>query len=162
MLIACEKIPIIDEIIDGLFLGDIVAAKNTRLLKEKNIEVVINLTEESNGLEQYHFPIKDNRNENIADLFEKTNRIIKESKGKNVLVHCQNAVSRSVTIVLAYLTTMMTLKEGFYLVKGDRKTYTRPNIGFAKQLMKYEKEMYGKNSISLGEILNDSSKIRKR
>ena len=157
MLIACEKVPIIDEIIEGLFLGDIVGAKNASLLKEKQIEVVINLTEEpiENGLKQYNFPIKDNRNENIADLFEKTNRLIKDSKGKNILVHCQNAVSRSVTIVLAYLMSInMSLKEGFYLVKSDRKTFTRPNIGFAKQLMKYEKELYGENSISLNDILN--------
>ena len=87
----------------------------------------------------------------IFNNFSKTNELFKRiNRKRNVLVHCQNAVSRSVTIVLAYLiSTGLTLE----IVKRDRKTYTRPNIGFAKQLLSFEKTLYQKNSLSLSDLI---------
>lgn len=155
MIIACDKIPIFNKICDNLYLGDIVAAENIELLKENNIESVICLVKENYkryDLRYYDFPIDDNRNENIYDMFEKTNKIISENK--NVFVHCQNAVSRSVTIVLAYLLyTGINLKDALSKLKENRKTFTRPNFGFARQLLRYEYSLFDKNSITLEEIL---------
>ncbi len=153
MLVACNKIPIFDKIGD-VYLGDIVAAENIDLLKENGIEVVICLVKENYkrfDLKYFDFPIDDNRNENISQHFVKTNKIISENK--NVFVHCQNAVSRSVTIVLAHLLyTGTNLRDALSLCK-NRKTFTRPNFGFAKQLLKYELSLFNKNSITLQEIL---------
>lgn len=161
MLIACEKVPILDKVIDGLYIGDIVTSNNFKLLKEKNIDIIISLVNESNEYNKikYHkFPIEDNRSENISLLFEQTNKLIHNAldEKKNILVHCHNGVSRSVTIILAYLlTTNLSLREAFYLVKNNRtSTFTRPNVGFAKQLIKYEKLLYGENTITVSEILN--------
>ena len=62
----------------------------------------------------------------------------------------QNVVSRSVTIILAYLLfSGMNLKSAFALVSSTHNTYTHPNIGFCKQLLKYKRELYGINSLSL-------------
>lgn len=158
MLVACDKIPILDKVIDGLYVGDAVAANNLAILKEKDINILISMVPISNHFEniEYHsFLINDNRNENISIYFEEINRIIYSNKHKNILVHCENGVSRSVTIVLAYLLkNNYTLKEALIQIKTNRtSTFTRPNSGFARQLLKYEKEILGTNSISLSEIL---------
>ena len=160
MLVACEKVPILDKIIEGLYIGDIVASNNLNLLKEKEISVVISLIDEDiehQKIEYHKFPIEDNRNENITKLFEQTNKLIDVAlhENKNILVHCHNAVSRSVTIILSYLmSTKLTLREAFCLVKNNRtSTFTRPNIGFAKQLVKYEALLYGENTITVSEML---------
>ncbi len=154
MLVACNKIPIFDKIGD-VYLGDIVAAENIDLLRKNGIEVVICLVKEKYkrfNLKYFDFPIDDNRNEDIYSLFEATNKIISENK--NVFVHCQNAVSRSVTIILAYLLyTGINLRDALNKVKENRKTFTRPNFGFAKQLLKYEFSLFNKNSTSLEEML---------
>ena len=165
MLIACDKVPILDRIINNslrnignLYVGDIVA-NNELLLKEKEISIIIrvakqpifelysnismvNTNKKFENIEYHFFPIEDNRNENISVYFEETNLIISTSieNNKNILVHCENGVSRSVTIILAYLIKIknMKLKDALSLVKNTRtSTFTRPNSGFAKQLLKY-------------------------
>lgn len=168
MMIPCEKKPILDNIIKGLFLGDIVAATNLDLLKTKQINVIISLVElkmfsenvslQSQLMIEYHsFLIDDNRNEDIFKFFNQTNDLIDKSlkEGKNVLVNCQNAVSRSVTIILAYLLSKnLSLKDSLDMIKDNRtSTFTRPNSGFAKQLIKYEKTIRNINSITLSEML---------
>lgn len=157
MLIALEKVPIFNHIKDNIFLGDIVAANNLELLSKNKMQVVISMISSSSfsqaSYEYYEFPIEDNRNENIYVYFEPINKLIdKISKEKNILIYCHNAVSRSVTITLAYLMyTGISLKESFDLIK-NRETFSRPNYGFFKQLLKYENELFGKNSMKLKDI----------
>ncbi|CEH16778.1 Dual specificity phosphatase [Ceraceosorus bombacis] len=60
--------------------------------------------------------------------------------GENVVyVHCQAGVSRSATIVLAYLmhTRSLSLQEALELVKS-RRSHIEPNAGFMTQLELYE------------------------
>jgi dual specificity phosphatase 12 len=153
MIIACEKIPIFDRI-GNHFLGDIVAVEDRELLKRNGVKIIICLVKEKyKRFEEftYHdFAIDDNRDVDISCIFGKTNKILSENE--NVFIHCQNAVSRSVSIILAYLMySGNDLKTSFHVLK-NRKTYTQPNIGFCKQLLLYEKQLFGKNSISLKEI----------
>ena len=153
MIIAYEKIPIFDNI-KSIFLGDIVAAKNRDLLMGNGIKIVISLVKEKykrfEDFTYYDFPIDDSREEDILSIFEKTNKILESHE--NVFVHCQNAVSRSVSVVLAYLMYRGNdLRTSLNMIK-NRKTYTKPNIGFYKQLLTYEKKIFGKNSITLQEM----------
>jgi protein-tyrosine phosphatase len=158
MLIACEKYPIFDQIVENIYLGDIVAASNIDLLKKYNIDIVISCIfekyERDTKILYYDFPINDNRNDDIRKIFLQTNKLISENTDKKIFIHCQNAVSRSVTILLAYLLYKgINLEDGIHLIKNKRKKYTRPNIGFAKTLLKYEMELYNKNSTTLEELI---------
>jgi atypical dual specificity phosphatase len=60
-----------------------------------------------------------------------------------VLVHCLAGVSRSATIVIAYLlaTTAMTAEEATEFVRSKR-SIVRPNYGFTKQLEQYERRYF--------------------
>ena len=66
----------------------------------------------------------------------------------SVLVHCVAGISRSSTIVIAYLMKRekMTLKDAYAYVKSKR-TIIRPNQGFLKCLMKLDVEIHGTCSI---------------
>jgi protein tyrosine phosphatase len=59
-----------------------------------------------------------------------------------VIVHCVMGVSRSCSLVLAYLMKYkgMSLKQAFDLVSSKRSV-VRPNAGFWRQLIEYEKKL---------------------
>lgn len=59
--------------------------------------------------------------------------------GGKILVHCMAGVSRSASIVLAYLVKYqsLTLREA-YVVLRKARPIASPNPGFWKQLIEYE------------------------
>ena len=59
--------------------------------------------------------------------------------GRKVLVHCQAGVSRSPTLVVAYLMALYgrPLMETFQLVK-QRRQIIAPNFSFMGQLLEFE------------------------
>ncbi|XP_061586816.1 dual specificity protein phosphatase 26-like [Cololabis saira] len=67
------------------------------------------------------------------------------SRGGKVLVHCQVGVSRSATLVLAYLMLKqgLTLVEAICAVKDKRGVI--PNRGFLRQLIKLDVKLFGKH-----------------
>jgi len=158
-IIACEKIPIFDKINSlNIYIGDIVAVTSLKILN--NVDIVISLVEiptNETKVNYFIFPLEDRRDVNISSLFERTNEIIENNKDKKILINCYNGVSRSVTILLAYFISIgITLKDGLDKLK-NRKQYSKPNIGFMRQLLKYEKEIIGKNSLNLNEFISITS-----
>ncbi|XP_026044024.1 dual specificity protein phosphatase 26-like isoform X2 [Astatotilapia calliptera] len=67
------------------------------------------------------------------------------SRGGKVLVHCHVGVSRSATLVLAYLMLKqnLTLVEAICAVKESRGVI--PNRGFLRQLIKLDEQLFGKH-----------------
>ncbi|XP_029998787.1 dual specificity protein phosphatase 26-like [Sphaeramia orbicularis] len=65
------------------------------------------------------------------------------SRGGTVLVHCHVGVSRSATLVLAYLMLKqhLTLVEAICAVKENRGII--PNRGFLRQLIKLDGQLFG-------------------
>ena len=63
--------------------------------------------------------------------------------GRNVLVHCDQGVSRSGSIVISYLMKSLNLsfKDARKLARKSRSAI-RPNDGFIKQLMEFEQQEY--------------------
>lgn len=62
----------------------------------------------------------------------------------NIFIHCHQGVSRSASLVLAYLMIYknMSLKQAIQQVASKR--YIFPNDGFLEQLIDLEKELYKK------------------
>ena len=152
-LIIREKIPTFNYIIDNIYLGDKEAVELQTLLLQNKIEIVINISNsrytEFEGITYFHFDIDDNKIEIISQFFKKIDIIIDSNKNKNILIHCMNSVSRSVTLVLYYLLNNMNLHDSLCYLKSKRTQYTKPNNGFIKQLLEIEKNKYGSNSVNI-------------
>jgi predicted protein tyrosine phosphatase len=82
--------------------------------------------------------IDDHEDEPIDDHFEECIQFIKDTDGP-VLVHCMAGISRSATIVIAYLMKerVMSLEDAYVHVK-ERRSIVKPNSGFMRRLRGYE------------------------
>ncbi len=97
---------------DFLYHGDLGHAIDIHLLLDLGIRHIINLCEcplDDQIQEVFHVlwinDLEDSFQGNIKQYFEETNKLLYECKKNNekVLVHCQAGISRSSSIVLAYL-----------------------------------------------------------
>jgi len=88
--------------------------------------------------------------------FETAARVINEelAKGGKCLVHCAAGVSRSVSLILAYLIKCrsMNLPDAFRFVR-EKRTIVRPNRGFVQQLLEFEKKCGANQSSSLTIVI---------
>ena len=78
-------------------------------------------------------------------FFEDSSRFIAEGeeKGERTLVHCQQGVSRSATIVIASLMKQRrwSRNEAFTFVKNARQLIS-PNPNYMEQLLSWQEQMY--------------------
>ena len=96
---------------DFLYHGDLGHARNVGLLRELNIQHILNVCDiplEKDVVEQFNvlwINVDDELGVDIRPQFEKTNRFLDncKQKGEKVLVHCQMGISRSSSVILAYL-----------------------------------------------------------
>lgn len=148
-----------NEIIDNfLYLGSAQASKCLEKLKEIRITHIVNLAGKQHFEGQFEYLIchfEDDVSVSFLDKLESIFQFINtaaEKKGK-VLVHCKGGVSRSVSIVVAYLMERqkLSLKEALILIKSKRPG-TRPNDGFMFQLFTLETQIFGKNSLQENEL----------
>lgn len=133
---------------DGLYLSGI-SALNSTSLKKHNIRTVLSviseplLTSEKLDYIKYHeICVDDLSDSDLLTHFEETNTLIQQSleQNKSVLVHCLQGVSRSSTIVIAYLMARFRLsaQEMFDHILPN-KPDIKPNNGFWMQLALYER-----------------------
>jgi protein-tyrosine phosphatase len=136
----------IDKVIDGLYVGNgAVSSDIDALHRHKITHIVV----AGFGLKQ-HFPdsfkykkidMIDTPSYEIHRHFAECNSFIDSalSHGGSVLVHCFQGISRSTTIVCAYLMHKqhMTAVHALQFVK-ERHRATDPNFGFVYQLNQYE------------------------
>ena len=133
------------KIIDGLYLGGEYDAFDYNNFVKYNIKAVINVTPdvpnffEDKGITYLRVPILDNINENISTFFPQTFEFIETHiQNGGVLVHCRMGVSRSATIVVAFLMKKKNLefREALEFVRTNRARID-PNLGFEIQLLNY-------------------------
>ena len=140
----------IDEITDKLYLGDLLGAFNVEKLKSLGIKKVLSVIigtfskyKESDNIIQKTIWVNDVPWQNIIKYFGECLNFIKGDD--KVLVHCAAGVSRSASIVIAYIMwdKKMSFEEAFEFVKSKRNI--GPNNGFIEQLKLFEKELIEKN-----------------
>ena len=132
---------------DKLYLGTYEDAKNLKDSNDYGITRVISLGTENNVSEildstfdKLQIDIVDHADAPIDDEFERCIDFI--NKEGRVLVHCRRGISRSSTIVLAYLMKKekMTLDAAYDLTR-ERRGCINPNLGFHLTLEKYQKSL---------------------
>ena len=151
----------IDKVTDKIYLGCYNGALDVAYLKAEKINNILSLIgNDSPGYEGGDFTqkvidIDDFPKENIIQYFKECIEFI-ESANKTY-VHCMCGISRSSTIVIAYLMwkAHATYNEAYFFVK-NRRRYISPNEGFVQQLKIFEKLLkendYDLNKIDFGKI----------
>ncbi|CAL8317832.1 unnamed protein product [Merluccius merluccius] len=134
-----------------LYLGNERDARDMALLRRANIGYVLNVT---THLPLFHYdtdvfcykrlPATDSNKQNLRQYFEEAFEFIEEAHqaGMGLLIHCQAGVSRSATIVIAYLMkhTWMTMTDAYKFVKA-RRPIISPNLNFMGQLLEFEEDL---------------------
>ena len=105
----------LNEITSNIYCSDYNTACNAEILNDNRIYTVISLgdSKSTEVLNEYkkrkihnvQFTIEDNPRQNMADVFLETYNIIKDtvSDGRKILIHCNAGVSRSSSVIIAYL-----------------------------------------------------------
>ncbi|XP_036438147.1 dual specificity protein phosphatase 10 [Colossoma macropomum] len=138
-------------ILPFLFLGNERDAQDLDQMQRMNIGYILNVT---THLPLYHYdlglfnykrlPATDSNKQNLRQYFEEAFEFIEEAHqaGKGLLIHCQAGVSRSATIVIAYLMkhTWMTMTDAYKFVK-TRRPIISPNLNFMGQLLEFEEDL---------------------
>uniref|UniRef100_A0A914QEJ3 Protein-tyrosine-phosphatase n=1 Tax=Panagrolaimus davidi TaxID=227884 RepID=A0A914QEJ3_9BILA len=147
----------ISSILDHLYLSG-AGAISPGILKDKSITCIINVThteEFPTFLAEADFlriGIDDTPRTKISDHFDTAAdkiKLVKDTGGK-VLVHCVQGVSRSASLCIVYLMKYegMSLRKAYQHVKKVRPIIA-PNIGFWKQMIEYETQIYGKSTVTI-------------
>ncbi|EAS06094.2 tyrosine phosphatase (macronuclear) [Tetrahymena thermophila SB210] len=156
-----HKIQHSSQILDFLYLGSSYNSNNYKELKVRTkISYILNVASELSNVYPEDFTylkldIDDIITQKIYGHFQECIDFIEKarSEGKNILVHCIQGISRSASVVIAYLMYKgMTLKESYDFVK-ERRSVIKPNPSFVRDLLAYELELYQKNSCT-GEYIN--------
>lgn len=151
---------IIDDL--NIYIGDFASAKNIKLLKDNNINYILNVSGSKLPAriidtgpiigqtiikKQNYKLIKlyDTLNENISLYFDECFDFIDKSQqeGKHILINCHVGKSRSATIIIAYIMRkkLISFKEAFEIVKKSRPIIC-PNDNFIFHLQEYEKKLF--------------------
>lgn len=133
------------EIIPNLWLGNCIHAlydKSVSLYKWDHIfNIGINFPKTwKYTVDSNFWEIADKTSANITILLDEITALMHEKlkAGQKVYVHCHQGVSRSTTVVIAYLMKYlhMSFDEAYDLVI-DKRSIADPNRGFIQQLKEY-------------------------
>eukprot|EP00451_Oxyrrhis_marina_P031185 CAMPEP_0204374028 /NCGR_PEP_ID=MMETSP0469-20131031/48413_1 /ASSEMBLY_ACC=CAM_ASM_000384 /TAXON_ID=2969 /ORGANISM="Oxyrrhis marina" /LENGTH=707 /DNA_ID=CAMNT_0051364571 /DNA_START=10 /DNA_END=2130 /DNA_ORIENTATION=+ len=139
------------QIIEGIFLSGYAVATDRNKLAQHGISHVLNLAGDvcesrfDHELSYSTLFLKDCKEECISSVFHICFTCIERclSGGGRILVHCKEGVSRSSTVVIAYL--MWKLKVSFSAAHDmvvAARPIINPNAGFTCQLLLFERACF--------------------
>ena len=151
--------PSYDQITDKIYLGNEDTARDKELLKKLNISNILICAEgcESFYPDEYKYKIlylDDAIDEDLLSWLKEAFEFIDSSKD-NIYIHCVMGISRSASIVIAYIMykNKITFNEAFDFVYKKRKVIS-PNSGFQNQLKKLEKILKENNYVLPDNLSN--------
>ncbi|XP_053720800.1 dual specificity phosphatase 29-like [Synchiropus splendidus] len=147
----------LDEVQPRIYIGDMYAAKDKRTLQALHITHVLNAADGKFNVNTGSSFYRDTRityhgveafdmaTFNLSPFFYPAANFIKNAMSSptaRVLVHCAMGLSRSSTLVLAYLMIHqnMTLVDAIKAVSANRNI--SPNHGFLEQLRELDKQLH--------------------
>ena len=153
----------IDKITDKIYLGGLEGLKENDYFKKENINSILSITNDlpktdlDKSINHKIIDIGDLYSENIIKYFKECIEFI-ENNGK-IFIHCTCGVSRSASIVIAYLMwkTHSPFNETYLFVK-KRRPEIDPNNGFRKQLNIFHK-LLEENNYDLNKIDFEQIKV---
>ncbi|KAF8993128.1 protein-tyrosine phosphatase-like protein [Cyathus striatus] len=132
----------------ALYIGSLSAVQDKDLLKAHNITHLVQVLDvpwlpisEKDGFNCYRIEIHDATNVDLKPHLEAVCAHIDRALrgGRNVLVHCQQGVSRSPAIVIAYLIRNHGMSfESAYALCRHKRACVKPNQGFVQALQEWE------------------------
>ncbi|KAJ1375057.1 hypothetical protein KIN20_038282 [Parelaphostrongylus tenuis] len=132
-----------DEILPNLYLGSLRDAVDAVQLKKNRIQCIVSVHDLTahhpahEHLKVLRIQLSDCSSVDISAHFSTTNQFIHNARLKQaaVLVHCLAGVSRSATVVAAYLITVCDLSFSNALkFISKKRPVVNPNFGFRMQL----------------------------
>ncbi|KAG7093161.1 hypothetical protein E1B28_009443 [Marasmius oreades] len=151
-----------NEISPHLFISDLAFAENPTLLSTHRITHILSVLPErinipsDRHLTRMQICVEDFPFAELAAHLPTTTKFIRDGlrsyggEGR-VLIHCAEGISRSVSVVAAFLMAQYgwTPGEAIAFIKEKRKV-ANPNFGFIKQLYEYGRESLGMRGLTDG------------
>ncbi|XP_052747503.1 dual specificity protein phosphatase MPK-4 [Bicyclus anynana] len=135
----------VDLIDDGLYLGNLACARDSKTLEQLKITHILTIDLvplprsilDRTSLTIKYMKLADVPKEDLISHLPECNDFIRQAiaSGGTVLVHCYFGVSRSAAVVIAYVMEKYGLcyEDAFLLAKSKRR-FIGPNVGFVAQL----------------------------
>ncbi|XP_035268280.1 dual specificity protein phosphatase 22-B-like isoform X2 [Anguilla rostrata] len=135
----------INKVLPDLYLGNFKDARDREQLARNNITHILSIHDSAapqlQEMTYLCIPAADLPTQNLTQHFKDSIAFMHESrlKGEGCLVHCLAGVSRSVTLVVAYIMTVTELgwQDALAAVRVARPC-AGPNIGFLRQLEEFQ------------------------
>jgi len=136
------------EILPRLYLGNKVDSSSINLLRKARISHILNVTPDlpnafEDNFKYLRLAVQDNWGGDLVSHFTEAYEFIDDAIKDDgyVLVHCLGGISRSSTIIIAYLMLKYdySLNDAYDLVKS-KKSNIAPNFNFMGQLLDLERQ----------------------
>lgn len=132
-------------ILPNLWLGSITTTSKAIFFSGQNIKHVLSILKQPPGLPEGFIhtviPLEDHSTEPLIDVLDTTFNFIEEAlaTGGGIYVHCMAGVSRSASVVVAYIMKkkQLSVDDAINFVQSKREIIN-PNPGFLKQLKLYQ------------------------
>lgn len=162
----CKGLDAMDQLPQAphLYLGGLKALDNPEGLQEKVSHILSVLEfdacdwEEFSAFRRLHVQVEDYPGEDLIKHFPTTNQFLDGGieEGGAVLVHCAMGISRSATVVCAYLMYKngITSQQALEMVREGRP-FADPNDSFLEQLNTYGRMLQAGSEDGSNEIYNE-------